>query len=97
MVQWVMDASAMAWVTAAVGVQSLSRCSGLKHLVLVQLQQGFNLWPGNFHMLWVWPTTPAKKKSKKNPSDSKMHAENGSTLQVPELAGMWGLILGRVF
>lgn len=30
----------------------------------LQLQYGFNLWPGNFHMLWVPPKEKLKKKKK---------------------------------
>ena len=60
MVQWVKNLTAAVWVTVKVWVQSLARHSGLKDQVLLQLQcrlqlrLGFNLWPGNFHMLWVW-------------------------------------------
>ena len=35
-----------------------------------QLQLGFNHWPGNFHMSWVWPK---KKKKKKVPSKKWIH------------------------
>ena len=46
-------------VTAEAWVPSLAQIMGLKDVVLLQmwhrmqLQLGFNPWPGNFHMLWV--------------------------------------------
>ena len=30
----------------------------------LQLQLGFDTWPRNFHILWVWPKNKKKKKSK---------------------------------
>ena len=59
MVQWVKNLTAVARVAAEVQVPSPAWCSGLKNLVLPQLccrsqlQLGFDLWPGNFHMPWV--------------------------------------------
>ena len=35
---------------------------GVKDLDSLQ-QQGFNPWPGNFHMLWVWPKKGDKIKN----------------------------------
>ena len=32
-----------------------------------QLWLGFSLWPGNFHMLWLWPQNPSPKTKKKKP------------------------------
>ena len=54
--QWVRNLVAVkAWI------QSSAWHSGLKDLALLQLQCRFNAWPGNFHLLQVWPV---KKKIK---------------------------------
>ena len=56
-VQWVKNLTAVAWVALEARVQSLAQHSGLKDLVLLQLQcrlqlrLRFSPWPGNFHML----------------------------------------------
>ena len=43
---------------------------GIKDLALLLLWHGFNLWPGNFHMPWVWPKKKKKERKKKlNVSD----------------------------
>ena len=61
MMQWVKSLTAVAQVALEVWVQSPALHSGLKDLVLLQLQYssqlqlGFNLWPRNFHMLQVRP------------------------------------------
>lgn len=34
----------------------------VKDLAFSLLWNGFNLWPGNFHMLWAWPKEKKKKK-----------------------------------
>ena len=47
--------TAAAWVTAEAWVRSPAQCRGKEELALLQLQLGFNPWPGNFHMLQVWP------------------------------------------
>ena len=54
-VQWVKNLTVAAQVTAEVWVQSLTQCSGLKDLALLQLQLRFDPWPGNFHRPRVWP------------------------------------------
>ena len=40
-------------------VWSLAWCSGLRDL---EQWLGFHPWPGNLHMLWVWPLKKKKKK-----------------------------------
>ena len=61
MMQWVKSLTAVAQVALEVWAQSPALHSGLKDLVLLQLQYssqlqlGFNLWPRNFHMLQVRP------------------------------------------
>ena len=63
MVQGVEHLTAVAWVAAEVQIRSPAWHSGLKDPELsklwcrLQLRLGFSLWPGNFHMLWVWPLT----------------------------------------
>ena len=69
MSQWVKNLTAAAQVTAEAKVRSLARCSGLKDLTLLQLQLGFNPWPGNFHMLWVWPLR--QQQQQQNPLDTR--------------------------
>ena len=69
MAQWVKNPTAAAQVATEAWVQYLDQHSGLKDPVLpqllpMQLQLGFNLWPGNFHMLWV---LPQKQKTKNKP------------------------------
>lgn len=49
MAQWVKNPTAMA------GVQFQARCSRLKDPTLPQLWFGFNPWPENFRVPWVWP------------------------------------------
>ena len=53
MVQWAKNLSAVAQVPVEALVPSLAQRSGLKDLVLPQLQLGFSLWLGNFHTLRV--------------------------------------------
>ena len=59
--QWVKNPVAAVIVTVEAWVLSPAQCSGLKALALLQpqrrsqLQLGFNLWPRNSHMPWVWP------------------------------------------
>ena len=53
--QWVEYPTAVAQIIAEVWVQSLALSIGLKEPVLPQLWLGFNSWPGNFHLLQVWP------------------------------------------
>ena len=53
--QWVKNPTAMTWVTTEVQVASLASEQWVKNPVLLHLQLGFNPWPGNFHMPWVWP------------------------------------------
>ena len=61
MAQWVKNLTAVARVAAEVRVQSLAWCSGEKDLAALQLWRrsqlwlGFHPWPGNFHMLKMWP------------------------------------------
>ena len=49
----------------------------VKDLALLQLggrlqpQLGFDLWPRNFHMLWVWPKK-GKKQKQKQKTNSKV-------------------------
>ena len=63
--QWVKNLTAATQVTAEVWVQSPVQHSGLKYLVLPQLQLRSQLWlrfnhsPRNFHMP---PVQPLKKK-----------------------------------
>ena len=62
--QWAKNPTAVIWVAAEVQVWSPAHCSGLKDLVLLQLQhrsQLFNHWPRNFHILRVWPLKKKKK------------------------------------
>ena len=49
----------------------------VKDLALLQLQHGFNLWPRNFHMLWVWP-----KKEKEN-KDMLLDLKGPNRLIIP--------------
>ena len=53
--QWVKNSTAVAGVTAEVWVRSLAQSSGLKDLVVLQLQLRFSPWPGNIHVPWVHP------------------------------------------
>ena len=68
--QWVKNSTAAAWVAVEVWVQSPAWHSGLKDPVLWQLWLWsqvwlkFNPWPGNFHMLWVWPEKKQKQKNR---------------------------------
>lgn len=55
MVQWVKNLTVVAQVIAEVQVQSPAQHSELKTPELPQLWLLFNPWPGNIHMLWVWP------------------------------------------
>ena len=55
MVQWVKNLTVVAQVAVKLQVQSLTWGSGLKDVVLPQLQLRFNLWRRNLHMLQVWP------------------------------------------
>ena len=61
--QWVKNLTTVARVTVEVQVQSPARCSGLKYLVLLQLQLRFKPWPGNFHMPPVQLLQEKKRKS----------------------------------
>ena len=64
MVPWAEDLTSVARV--AVKFLSPAWCSGLKGWAFLELQcrsqlrLGFILWPGNFHMLWVWPLNKKK-------------------------------------
>ena len=49
MAQCVKNPNAVAQVAAEVQIRSLTRYRGLKDLLLVQLQLGFNPWPRNLH------------------------------------------------
>ena len=70
MVQWVMNPTAVAWVTAEVRVRSLAWHSGLKDLALSQLQCRLKLWlrfnPWPRLQLWLrfnpWPRVQPFKK-----------------------------------
>ena len=59
--KWVKNLTAGLQFTVEVRVQSLAQDSGLKDLLLPQLQcksqlwLRFHLWLGNFHILWVQP------------------------------------------
>ena len=64
MVQWVKNLPAVTPVTAEARVQSLAQW--VKGSKLSQPQLGFNPWPVNFHLPWVW-LKKKKKKKKKNP------------------------------
>ena len=61
MAQWIKNLTVVAQVTAQVQVLSPALCSELRDLGLLQvqhrsqLQLGLNLWPENFHMVWMWP------------------------------------------
>ena len=67
MAQWVKNPTAMAWVAEELQVRSLASHSGLKDLALSQLwcrsmlRLRFDPWPGNFHMLQVWPWEKTSK------------------------------------
>ena len=60
-VEWVKNPTTVAQIVAQARVWSLALCGGLKDPVLpqlwhrLQLQIGFDPWPGNFHMPQVWP------------------------------------------
>ena len=54
---WVNDLACVCGDTGS----SLSLVQWVKDPAMLQLQPGFNPWPGNFHMLWGW----LKKKKKK--------------------------------
>ena len=54
-VQWVKNPTTAAQFAAAVWVQSLAGHSGLEDPAWLHLWLGFNPWPGNFHMLQMWP------------------------------------------
>ena len=68
MAQWVKNLIAVAQVIAEGQIRSLAWCSALKDPTLpqrwhrLQLWLGFNPWPENFHMPWVWPLKKKKKK-----------------------------------
>ena len=53
--QWVKDPTAAACLAAEAQVQSPAQHNGLKDPGLPQLQLRFSSWPGNLHMLRVWP------------------------------------------
>ena len=61
MAQWVKKPTVVAWVAFVARVKSLTGYSELKDSALPQLLcrsqlwLGFNPWPRNFDMLWVWP------------------------------------------
>ena len=44
--------------------RSLAWCRGLNDQALLQLWLGFNPWPGNLHVLWVWPLEQNKNRGK---------------------------------
>ena len=56
MVQWVNNPACLYGGTGLIP----GPVQWLKDLALLQLWLRFSLWPGNFHLLWVWP------KKKKN-------------------------------
>lgn len=65
MAQWFKDPTAAAQFAAETQVWSLAQCNGLKYLVLLQLWHKLQLgdpWPGNFHITWVQPPPPQKKR-----------------------------------
>ena len=60
--QWVKNPTSVAQVIVEAWVWSLAQYSGLKDLMLPQLQHRllqlwirFSPWPGNIHMPWPWP------------------------------------------
>ena len=61
MAQWVKNLTVVAQVTAELLVPSVVWHSGLKDLVLPQLQLRFNPWSGNFCMLQVQPLKKKKR------------------------------------
>ena len=69
--QWVKNLTAGALVTAEAWVPSPALCSGWKDLALPQLQHrsqlwaGFNPWPRNFHIWWMWPKKKLKHSKEK--------------------------------
>ena len=83
------------------GVPSPAGRSGLKDLALLcprsQLRLGFNPWPGNCHMPWVWPF---EKKRKKKWSYREWHSikkeQHGkaSRSESPGRAGISGVLQG---
>ena len=61
MVQLVKNLTAAAWAAAEAWVPYPAWCSGLNDLWhRSQLQLRFSPWPGNFHILWVWPLKKKK-------------------------------------
>ena len=89
MVHWIKNPTEAAWVTAEVWVWSLAEHSGLKDLALLrlwhrsQLWIGFNPWPGNFHMPWMWgkkyyPWLTVSTSSL--PCHSSTHFKSGSSI-----------------
>jgi len=54
--QWVNDPTCLCGGPSLISGQ----VQWVKDLALLQLQLRFDLWPRNFHMLWVWPK---KKKT----------------------------------
>ena len=62
-VQWVRHPTAVAPGNVETQILSLGQCSVFKYLALPQLwyrsqrQLKFSPWPGNFHMIQVWPQT----------------------------------------
>ena len=64
MAWWVKNPTGVVQVTEKEWVQSPAQCSGLKDPALPELWLGFDPWPENFHMLWVWPQLKKKKKKK---------------------------------
>ena len=73
MVQWVNDLVRLCGVAGLIP----SPAQWVKDLALLQLggrlqpQLGFDLWPRNFHMLWVWPKK-GKKQKQKQKTNSKV-------------------------
>ena len=40
---------------SSLAAQEVKDLAGLQLWYRPQVQWGFNSWPGNFHMLWMWP------------------------------------------
>ena len=67
MAQWVKNLTVVAQVTAELLVPSVVWHSGLKDLVLPQLQLRFNPWPGIVHMQQAGPVKTNKQTNMNQP------------------------------
>ena len=73
--QWIENPTGVARVAAKSRVRSQAQLSGLKYLVLPQLQWRsqvqlvFDPWPENFHIPWVWPYLLCKSLNTLSVSD----------------------------